>query len=201
MGGAGFSIKDEYPEKKFSTNYGVNMYLGQTSEQLDSKGTEAKTALYGFNPFIKFDANWFGIGGGVHVGNMVYTSNEIIDYDEETSAVEKTSVYPQGYLRVGPKKIIYIDYHLGDQFPAPFPCFSQQIGVGTGFGTENANLRIGGFFAPSIGAYFSAYIPVSKMVSIEPMVVFENSNIEHFVIGLHYNISSKSFYKKVRQNQ
>ncbi|MEI6677266.1 MAG: prolipoprotein diacylglyceryl transferase family protein [Mariniphaga sp.] len=200
VGGAAYSVKDEYPQKRFSTNYGVNMYLGQNSEQLDSKGTESKTVLYGFNPYIKFDANWFGIGGGIHVGNLVYTSSSITDHGDATKAMEETSVYPQAYLRVGPQKIFYIDYHLGDQFPSPFPCFYQQIGIGSGLGLNDVNFRAGGFITPEIGGYFSAYFPVSKALSLEPMVVLTSSHLNHFSIGVHYNITSVTFYKKTKQN-
>jgi len=197
MGGGGFSIKDEYPEKKFSVNYGLNMYLGQISEMTDFSA-ETKTALFGLNPYVKFDANWLGIGGGFHAGNIAYTKGSIKDDGIATTAIEKTSLYPQAYLRVGPQRFFYVDYRLGEQFPTPFPSFYQQLGIGTGLGTKDANLRFGGFISPDIGAYFSACIPVSSLLSFEPMLVLSSSQIQHFSVGVHYNISSKSFYRKVR---
>ena len=198
VGGAAYSVKNEYPQKKFTTNYGVNMYFGQNNEQLDSKEIGPKTVLYGINPFIKFDAKWYGIGGGIHVGNVLYTSSNIVDEGDATTAIEKSSVYPQAYIRLGPQKIFYVDYHLGDQFPAPFPCFTQQIGIGTGFGSKDVNFRIGGFISPEIGGYFSAYFPVSKKFSVEPLIALTGSQINNFSLGVHYKLSSNTFYRKKR---
>jgi len=147
------------------------MYFGQNTELLDTKTIGSKTVLYGINPFIKFDAKWFGIGGGIHVGNVLYTETEIVDEGDATTALEKSAVYPQTYLRLGPQRIFYIDYRLGDQFPAPFPGFTQQIGIGTGFGSKEVNFRIGGFIASGTGGYFSACFPVGKTLSFEPMIV------------------------------
>ena len=200
VGGAAYSVKDEYPQKRFYVNYGVNMFLGNNSEQLESNAIERKTVLYGINPFIKFDAKWFGIGGGIHVGNMVYNSLEIIDRGDVSTAIEKTSVFPQAYLRVGPQKVFYVDYHLGDQFPGPFPYFYHQVGIGTGFGSTDANFRLGAIIAQQVGTYFSAYFPVSKNLSFEPILVLSDSKLNHFSVGVHYNISSKTFNKKTKHN-
>ncbi len=200
MAGAAFSIKDEYPGKRLTTNYGVNVYFGQNKEILELTGAEVKNPLFGINPFIKLDTKFLGIGGGIHFGNMIYTKNSIKDEGDATTAIAKTSFYPQAYFRLGPKRIFFIDYHFADQFPSPFPCFYQQIGIGTGFGFNEANLRVGGFISPEIGGYFSAYIPVSKTLSFEPMVVLSNSDFNHFSLGVHYNISSNTFIKKNRKN-
>ena len=195
--GAAYSVKDEYPQKKFAVNYGVNMYLGQNVEQLDSKTIGTKDMLYGINPFIKFDAKWFGIGGGIHAGNVVYTNSDIVDEGDATTARVKSSVYPQAYFRLGQQKAFYIDYRLGDQFPSPFPGFTQQIGIGTGFGSKDVNFRIG-ILAPESGGYFSAYFPVSKTLSFEPMIALSGSQINNFSLGVHYNLSSNTFYRKKR---
>ena len=197
IGGAGYSVKDEYPQKRFTLNYGVNMYFGQNTEQLDSKMVGSKTPIYGINPFIKFDANWFGIGGGIHVGNVAYTSYDIVDRGDATTAIEKSSVFPQAYLRLGPQRIFYIDYRLGDQFPVPFPGIIHQIGIGTGFGSKDANFRVG-ILAPESGGYLSACFPVNKTLSFEPLIAISGSKINNFLLGVHYNISSNTFYKKKR---
>ena len=200
LGGAGYSIKDEYPEKKFITNYGVNMYLGQNSETVQSTGLESKDILYGINPFFKIDANWIGIGGGIHAGNLLLYKNEVHDQGDHSTGVSKLSVYPQVYFRLGPRRIIFADYHIGDQFPSPFPSFCQQVGIGTGFGSKNMNLRIGGFVAPESGGYLSSYFPVGQNLSFEPMIVWSNSQINQFSIAIHYNLSSNTFYRKSRHN-
>lgn len=200
LGGVGYSIRDELPEKKYAVNYGMNIYLGQTSEIPDITGIETKTILFGLNPFVKFETNWLGIGGGIHGGNFAFNKEIIKDYGDATKAIIKTTLYPQAYLRIGPQRILYAEYHLADQFPAPFPYLNQQIGIGTGLGTNYANFRVGAILLPASGAYWSAYFPVSKSISLEPLIVISQGKVEHFSFGLHYMLSSKSFYRKNRQN-
>ena len=199
VGGASITFNDEHPAKKISLNYGVNLYFGQNNEIQKSNNSEFKTTLYGINPFFKIDVKWFGIGGGFHAGNIVYPKYDGSIQLDSTTAMTSSSVLPQAYFRLGPKKILFIDYHLADQFPSPFPFLSQQLGIGTGLGLGNGtNLRIGGFIEPAMGTYLSAYLPISKSLSFEPMLVFSNESVSHFSFGLHYNFSSKTVNRKIR---
>lgn len=198
LGGAGYSIKDEYPNKKFSITYGANLYLGETKELNETSGIETKNMLYGINPYFKLDAKWYGLGGGIHTGNLLTYKDQIIDHGSLSTGIEKNVIFPQLNLRLGNRKSIFIDYHLGDQFPSSFPASIQQIAIGTGFGYNDVNFRIGGNISPLSGTFVSAYFPVSKSLLIEPFFVFQNSEVSHFAIGLHYKISSTSFYKNRR---
>jgi hypothetical protein len=49
-----------------------------------------------------------------------------------------------------------------------------------------------------IRTFISAYFPLNKSLLIEPFFVFQNSEVSHFAIGLHYKLSSTSFYKNRR---
>jgi prolipoprotein diacylglyceryltransferase len=197
VGGAAFSFKNEYPQKKYTTNYGVNLFLGQSRETMDSTGAETKTGLYGLNPYFKIDANWIGIGGGIHVGSLVYPKSEKDNQSDLTTGSIKTNIYPQIYGRLGPRRFLFVDYHLADQFPAPFPSFYQQLGIGTGFGLKNGTvLRAGGFIGNLNGAYITTYLPLSEALSIEPMLVLSGQTSGNFSLGIHYNLSSKSRNKK-----
>lgn len=199
LGGTAISFKNEYPEKKYATDFVVTMYLGQNREILQSDNSESKTILYGLNPFFKIDSKWLGVGGGFHVGNLPYPKIDGSNQADSTTAMQSTSVLPEAYLRIGPKNIFFIDYHYADQFPAPFPFFGQQVGIGTGFGLKNeTNFRIGGFLEPAMGTYLSAYFPINKSLSFEPMLVFSNQTVSHFSFGLHYNLSSKTVNRKIR---
>jgi len=211
MGGASISFKTEYPEKKYSTNFGINMYIGQNREYLLSKNsltnteflnnTVTNTMLMGVNPFFKIESNWVGVGAGIHVGNLLYAKQDGSVQADSTTAMKSTSLLPQAYFRFGPQRILFVDYHFADQFPAPFPGFYQQLGIGSGFGSKSgAIIRAGGLIDPNVGAYLTAYLPVNKNLSFEPLLVFYNSQITHFSFGLHYNLSSKTYYRKTRQN-
>ncbi len=208
VGGAAISFRDEFPQKKFATNYGMNLYLGQNREILLRKSgessppssLESKTLLYGLNPYIKFDAKWLGFGGGLHVGNLRYPQNEEKNMKDITTSMVKTSVFPDIYLRIGPLKSFFVDYHFADQFAAPFPYLYQQIGIGTGLGlNNNTNLRLGGFIGPGDPYYISTCFPVNKLFSVEPMLVISGQSSTHFSFNIHYNLSSGRVYRK-RQN-
>lgn len=199
VGGAAITFKNENPAKKSATYYGMNLYLGQNNEIQQSNNSEFKTTLYGINPFFRIDGKWIGIGGGFHAGNIAYPRIDNSVRLDSTNAMTSASILPQLYFRLGPKKILFIDYHLADQFPSPFPFFSQQLGIGSGFGLGNdANLRIGEFIEPALGTYLSAYLPISRSLSFEPMIVFSNESVAQFSFGLHYNFSSKTIYRKTR---
>ncbi len=198
LGGAGYSIKDEYPNKKFSITYGANLYFGQNKQLIESSGLETKTMLYGINPYFKLDAKWYGLGGGIHTGNILTYKDQIVDYGSLSTGVEKNVIFPQLYVRLGNWKSIFIDYHLGDQFPSPFPASVQQIAIGTGFGSNDVSFRIGGNISPLSGTFVSAYFPLSESLLIEPFFVFQDSKVTHFALSLHYKLSSTSFYKNRR---
>jgi len=201
IGGVAFSVKNEYPEKKFITNYGINMYFGQNKEIVGSDSLETNTPIFGVNPFFRIDGKWIGIGAGFHAGNLIIPKNSNHDQIDLTTGLTKTSIYPQVNFRVGPQRILFADYHFADQFPSPFPGLSQQIGIGSGFGSKNGlYLRIGGILDENGGTYLSAYLPINKSFSLEPMMVFSNSSISHFSFGLHYSLSSKTSYHKDKTN-
>jgi len=197
VGGVAFSVKNEYPEKKFITNYGINMYLGQNKEIVRSDSLETNTPIYGVNPFFRIDGKWVGFGGGFHAGNLIIPKNPHNDQTDLTTGLTKTSLYPQLYFRVGPQRILFADFHYADQFPSPFPGISQQIGIGSGFGSKNGlYLRIGSIIDENKGTYLSAYLPINKSISFEPMLVISNSSFSHFSFGLHYSLPSKTSYHK-----
>ncbi len=203
LGGAGYSVEINDLTKNILTNYGLNIYIGQNNEVILSDNSETKTFLFGLNPFYKFDAKWIGAGVGLHAGSLAYQKfgNDKTDL---TTAIKKTPVYPQLYCRIGPRRILFMDYHLADHFPAPFPGFMQQLGIGSGFGAKNNTYIRAGFFLPARDdpfantpdGYFSAYLPINKDLSLEPMLVLAGQKFTQFSFGLHYNLSVKPFTKK-----
>jgi prolipoprotein diacylglyceryltransferase len=201
VGGAGLSFKDEYPGKKFTTNYGLNVTLGQNKEKLEATNLETQTFLFGVNPYYKFDANWIGVGGGIHLGNLAYPGNENSTQTNLTTGLTKTAFSPQLYLRIGPKRFFYIDYCLADQFPSPFPGFYQQLGLGSGLGSRNDTyFRVGVLMYADAGGYCSAYLPINKDFSLSPKLIVFGRAFSQFSLGLHYNLSSKTVYRKNKKS-
>lgn len=206
VGGAGFSVKKEYPEKKYSKYYGVNVYLGQNTEIIRSDGSESKNLLFGVNPYLKYETNWLGVGGGIHVGNLLFPISQNNYSGDFTTGMVKTPVFSQLYLRFGPKRYIFADYHLADQFISPFPAYYQQLGLGSSLGFRNeTNLRVGilnpfswDSHSSSFDYYFSAYIPINKEISIEPILLFSGDSNTQFSIGFHYNLNTKSYNQKIK---
>jgi hypothetical protein len=139
-------------------------------------------------PFFSYDQKWFGLGIGLHLGNLsIITENldkEGRPVTPETGTL-KIFGYPQGYLRVGPRKWAFADIHIADQFPSALTGFRYQLGIGSGFGKENqARGRIGATW-PSIsrgglwdgslnfhGAYVSGYFPINDKYVLEPTMVY-----------------------------
>ncbi len=207
LGGGGYSVKNEYPEKKYSMTYGVYAYLGQNTEVVGSTGLASKNMLYGINPYLKFETNWLGIGGGLHAGNLILTQSQKDYSGNFETALYNAAVYPQLYLRFGPRRFLFVDYHLADQFVSPFPGFYQELGLGTSLGFRNeTNLRVGvlnpfpgNSHSDNIGYYFTGYLPFYQRFSVEPTLFISGGSGTQFSLGVHYLLSSKSYYKKVKQ--
>lgn len=196
MVGAGYSITAEQNRKILE--YGFNGYAGSHSEFGQTSLKQTDDLIIGINPFVKYDEKWFGIGGGLHVGNLQFTPYDWIE--EKASALPVTGtrispVLPQFYFRIGPQHIIFLSYMFADQFPSPFPGMYQNIELGSGFGLKNGfNLRMGTFFK---GSYFAGSFPIKNRFVIEPLyewVATENTaypNQNQLSIGLHYRFGHK----------
>ena len=175
--------------------YGLNGYLGQQTEFGLKNGYEDKTFIFGVNPFVKYDMKWLGIGGGFHAGNLSYTMD---DWDEDgtpkipASGSQKTPVYPQIYFRIGPQRILFVDYKLANHFPTPFPGLQHQIEIGTGFGFDSGfNIRYGG--RPENSTFLGAYIPINEYLVIEPYYLWNHGSSDH--IGSPHQLSFSLHYR------
>ena len=212
--GTGFSVTQERQDKKETLHYGVNAYFGHNQQTRLSDDQLERTPIFGLNPYIMYDLKWIGIGGGMHVGNLVYSKeNRNVDGNglPETGNLY-TFLYPQFYFRAGVKRFFYGDFHVADQFPTSSPGLRYQLGIGTGFGLKNGLLfRFGTTMVESetffISKYFSAYIPINKYFVIEPLYfwgkkpsgyqgLYPTSPQHQFSLGLNYNFGHKIIPKK-----
>ncbi len=194
LGAVAFEFTTDKPDEKQQYRYGVKAMYGNHAETRLSDNYETNNTLFGITPYVDLETTWIGIGGGLHVGNLIYiTENQQIDGTGiPTSGSKSTFVYPQFYLRIGPPKWFFADYHLADHFPSALPGFRHQMGIGSGFGFNNGtNFRIGSNLG-SMG-YLSGYFVFDKKYVLEPMYVWGKSprgesdkNFHQFSIGLGY---------------
>ena len=201
--GVGYSITEE--QNKQILEYGINGYFGSHYELGMTNKIETNDAIIGINPFIKYDIKWWGIGGGLHLGNIRFSP---ADWTEEkqsklpATGTKTSQVLPQIYFRIGQKHIVYISYKYADQFPSPFPGMFQNLELGSGFGLKNGfNLRFGTHYQ---GSYLAASIPVKNKIIIEPLYERINSSGNEFSnqnqisLGLHYRFGHKTKVVEVK---
>lgn len=202
--GGGYSYTKITPDKREMIRYGANIYLADYEQLAVTSGKNDSVFIVGINPYISYDTRWIGIGGGLHIGNLAYTSG---DLHKETSDMPqkgyfKTPVFPQFYFRVGPVQYFFADFHIADQFPVSSPGLAFQTGIGSGFGLKNGtNLRFGFSFLEDASLYTSLYLPVADRLVIEPLYMWTSKDIagsypvklpeNQFSISLSYRFGHK----------
>jgi len=187
LGGAGYSVTNENIAKGTSTAFGLNAIIGQHRETRLSDNYSDTEVMWGLTPFFSYDRKWFGLGIGLHLGNLSIITENL---DKEGNPVTpetgtlKTNMYPKGYLRIGPQKWAFADIRVADQFPSALPGFRYQIGIGSGLGqSNNVRLRMGlagphnekgGWFSgfDVNGAYLTGYFPIKDKYVFEPLVMY-----------------------------
>jgi phosphatidylglycerol:prolipoprotein diacylglycerol transferase len=204
VGGAGYSYTREEPDKQVITTFGANAFLGDYRQIRQSSNNEDKVFLWGISPYVKYDTKWVGIGGGLHLGNLAFTTGDTRKEGSYmlTTGNFKTFIFPQVNLRLGIRRVFFADIHIADQFPASVPGMAFQVGVGSGFGLTNGlNLRAGFSFLDESGFYVSGYFPIENRIVLEPMFLWTSKgekdlyNIDlpekQFSIGLSYRFGHK----------
>ncbi|MGE5393723.1 MAG: prolipoprotein diacylglyceryl transferase family protein [Candidatus Saccharibacteria bacterium] len=199
MMGVGYSITEM--QNKEVLEYGLNGYFGQHTELGKTTLNLTDHQIISINPFVKYDLNWLGIGGGFHIGNLRYSP---VNWSEDNSVVQlpvtgtkESPVLPQFYFRVGPRKWAFISYKYADQFPSPFPGNYSHLEFGTGLGAKSGfNLRIGTDGQDK--SYLTGYIPIHDLFVIEPFYGWVNSGDfgssvqNQFSLGIHYRFAHKT---------
>jgi prolipoprotein diacylglyceryltransferase len=202
-GGAGYSLTKKSTDSDIEITYGGNILFGNYKQAKEWDSTELTSLLIGLNPFIKYDTRWVGIGGGLHIGNMIYTTgdtrkNTTIKPDK---AFFKTPVFPQFYLRVGLRKYFFADLHIADQLPVSSPGLAFLAGIGSGLGLNNGtNLRFGTSMFDKGSLYVSAFIPIENKVVLQPLFLWTSGNLtdgpvklpeKQFSLGISYRFGFK----------
>ena len=194
LGAVAFEFTEEKPELKQQFRYGAKVMIGNHRETRLSDNNITNTSLFGVTPYANFETNWVGIGGGLHIGNLSYITENLsengTDIPQKGSII--ASAIPQFYFRVGPERWLFADYRYADFFPSALPGFRQQVGIGTGLGLDNGtNLRFGSNTATM--QYLSGYFPIENKFVLEPMYLWgkapgyaSDKNYSQFSLGLSY---------------
>jgi phosphatidylglycerol:prolipoprotein diacylglycerol transferase len=205
-GGIGYSFTKIDTDRDEVITYGANALFGNYTQLSQLNNPEVNKLLLEVSPYIKYDTRWIGIGGGLHLGSLAYTTGDTKKETNPVTYYEKsyftTFIFPQIYFRLGLQKYLYADFHVADQFPVSSPGLAFQTGIGTGFGLNNGmNLRFGTSFLDDGALYLSAYIPVKNRIVLEPLFLWtmkDYSNeypVKHpenqFSLGLSYRFGHK----------
>jgi phosphatidylglycerol:prolipoprotein diacylglycerol transferase len=209
--GIGYSKTLERTDNKEIIKFGMNAYFGSHEETMLSDSSKDIATIIGLNPYIRYDWKWVGIGGGFHLGKLLYSkeNRNIEGHGKPRSGNLVTPFYPQFYFRVGVKQYIYNEFRLTDQFPGSSTGLRYQLSIGSGLGLKNGtDLRFGTSFMNSMFA--TAYIPVKNRVVIEPFVWWglKDEDLKYFTgysgpkyqfsLGLHYRFGYKTENKAVQ---
>lgn len=191
LAAAGVNFKKENLTRKSETNMGINIYGGDHAETNLTNNSKTSDVIIGINPYIKYDTRWLGIGGGIHVGNLIHIPDYISQTDPSIPKNGKKIhyIYPLTYFRVGPRDIFFLDLNTANQFPTAMPGYQYQMGIGTGFGLNNGtNLRFG---ITGQGTYITSYLPLIGGFIVEPLFHFSDNNFQ-FSFGIKYEFGQKT---------
>ncbi|PRY12793.1 phosphatidylglycerol:prolipoprotein diacylglycerol transferase [Pontibacter ummariensis] len=203
IGGAGYAITKQ--KEKEALTYGINAYAGKHTEtDITQAGAgispSESITLAGVNPFVQYDTRWLGLGAGLHVGNLFYTTE---DLEEDGTGIpesggKKPLVYPQAHVRIGPTHIFFIDFRLAEHFPSAMPGLRYQGGIGSGFGLKNGTfVKVG---STGTGTFVTGNLVIDNRFVLEPLYLWDPPltiypDLEYkrrqFSVGLHYRFNIK----------
>jgi phosphatidylglycerol:prolipoprotein diacylglycerol transferase len=169
LGGAGYSVVKKDSLKL--VEYGLNGYVGMKIETGLTSNIKQNNPIWGINPFVRVDYKWVGAGIGLNAGKLLTTPGDWLEEkasEMPQTATMNTFIYPQLYARVGIERIVFLTYHLGDHFPAPFPIFYNYMELGSGFGSKNG-LKISYGSNLEGGMLLKGEIPIRDRFILEPV--------------------------------
>jgi len=169
LGGAGYSIVKKDSLKMFE--YGLNGYIGMKTETGLTSGVKQNNPIWGINPFMRVDYKWVGAGIGLNAGKLLTTPGDWVEEKAQLlpqTATMSNFIYPQLYARVGIERYLFLGYHLGDHFPAPFPIFYNYLELGSGFGFRNG-LKLSYGTNLEGGMLLKGEIPIRNRFILEPV--------------------------------
>lgn len=170
-GGLNVSRTDVYGTRKLS--YGIGSQIGKLEERGESNiNSQREINFYAITPYVRYDLNYFGIGGGVSIGDMPVIRNRFDK--EQATLIRRYHVYPQFYVRGGSLQKFFGEFRFGEGFAGAFPASQYQVLAGYGFNRDSgAAIRIG--TSSRAGVVLSGVIPAGGHLLIEPYIGFGES--------------------------
>jgi hypothetical protein len=178
MVGAGFGTNKTFqrtsPKGKLYMSTNETFYyafLGSQSETWADDLTQ-KTDFFvaGGGAQVRQQNKWIGIGVGLNVGNLRMTYQNKVKTDNSAAIPQKgywnTPILPSGYLRIGPRPILFAEYSYAQFVPSMSPAFYSTLMVGTGFGLKDTELKFGTMTGIE-GMLLSLRFPVGKQWGFE----------------------------------
>ena len=201
IGGLDFSFKQNVNHYR-RLAVGAGFYMGQETATAADMNFSERNFIYVLNPSFRYDWRWFGLKGGLYLGNFNFITKEIeIGYNvnnvgNHTGDMTVFHVFPQVAFRVGPYDILYMEVHLTDHFPQGNPVWPISVGVGTGLGKLDGT-RVGFGYSTS-GYYGECYIPVKDKYVIQGGLAGLENQTWSVSIGFGYRFGYKTTTKKIK---
>lgn len=177
-------------KEKDTFTYGANVSMGQYGEEKLSTGITTDRFLYSINPFFRYDTKWVGLGGGLHIGNLYWSrspSNELDSSNPSTGTIN-SPIFPQGYFRFGPERILFADGGFANTLPSPFPGMRAEMAIGSGFGLPLGNkLRFG---TSNFGNFIQAQVLIEKNWQASIIYSWRNS----YYLGISQEVVNKQLF-------
>lgn len=174
---------------------GINIFGGDINEKNLTLGWSKSYFICGINPYIKYDAKWYGAGIGVNVGNLRWIVQHHVDASEFDHGMRFSPVMPEVLVRVGRSDIIDLRYNFGFNSYATYPILISELSIGTGFGQRtDFGLRGGVRISEMNLSYFlSGEFTINKKVGVTFKYDFGNTEYDtnsdswgNLVIGTNF---------------
>ncbi len=181
---------------KAHVEFGIDATIGTIEETNLSNNEVNRYSMYSINPKVSYDGRWMGVGFGLHIGKQYYATPKtvFIRTGIPDEGLSNFPFLPSAYLRIGPKKYMFMEYNFANHFPSPLPAYTHELTLGSGFGFSNGLFLKGGvlFGSQSYGTpgfYLSGYIPIEERFVFEPRLgLGKMSGV--FSIGTSYRIGN-----------
>ena len=180
---------------------GINFFGGSNKEINLTTQYEKSYIIGGVNPYFILDRNWFGIGVGLHLGNLRWVPLNPINATTVDYGTKFSPIMPEGSLRLGRRDILDLKYTYGFNFPATFPFLVNEFSLGSGFGNKtNFSFRYGFMvFNSGLNKFFSAEGLLNKQIGLtlkysfgrseffnSSSALMEYKNAQRILFGVNY---------------
>jgi prolipoprotein diacylglyceryltransferase len=182
-------VTESRPDNR--TTLGIRLFGGSNDRSAvnpsDTGRADRTLPIWGVNPYVQWDRTWWGLGAGVHVGEMLLTRHDEYDYER--------FLMPALYARLGRENSVFVDASVGSSVPASSPAMWLQAGGGIGLPLgeqEHVGLRAG---VSEIGWYVNPTLRVRNRLTLYSTITWGREDTypghrseSHVGGGLYYRI-------------